>query len=106
MITSATEIASVRSTSRSDARMVEVRSITTSRSIAAGIEARSTGISAVMRSAVAMMLAPACRPISSTTAGLPLTAPAFLTSCTESVTSATSESLTAAPLRYETITGR
>ncbi len=80
--------------------------MTTLRSIAAGIEARSAGTMAFTRSTVAMMLAPACRPISSTTAGLPFTAPAFLTSCTESTTSATSESRTAAPLRQETMIGR
>ena len=59
--TSAIEIASARSTSRSDARMVVVRSITTSMSIASGIVARSLGSRSFTRSTVSRMLAPGCR---------------------------------------------
>ena len=39
------------------------------------------------------------------TAGLPLEMPALRKSCTESITSATSDSRTGAPLRYVTISG-
>src|SRR4029077_5391395 len=55
--TRAMEIISVRSTSRRDARMVGVRSITTARSIALGTEARKFGKVARTRSTVSMMLA-------------------------------------------------
>ena len=74
-ITSATEIASVRSTSRSDARMVVVRSICMSRSMAAGIEARNSGMSAITRSTTSMMFAFGWRLMMSITAGLPLATP-------------------------------
>ncbi|MNC94847.1 hypothetical protein D3C83_118130 [compost metagenome] len=60
-ITSPTEIASVRSTSFKEARMVVVRSSTTERSMALGIEARSSGSSSCTASAVSMMLAPGWR---------------------------------------------
>ncbi len=60
-ITNPTAIDSARSTSRSDARMVLVRSSTTFRSIALGMEARSTGRIALTRSAVSMMFALGCR---------------------------------------------
>ncbi len=46
MMTSAIEISRVNSTSRTEARMVVVRSMTTPRSIAGEIEARSCGIAA------------------------------------------------------------
>ena len=52
-----TAMTSVRSTSRSEARIVLVRSITTSTLIALGIDARSCGSIAVMLSTVSMMLA-------------------------------------------------
>src|ERR1700735_384227 len=62
-ITSPIEIASVRSTSLTDARMVVVRSSIMVKSIAAGMEAFKEGIDARMRSTVSMILAPGCREI-------------------------------------------
>ncbi len=97
--TSATENASVRPASRSEARMVVVRSIITRRSIALGIDARSVGRSSVTRSTVSMMLALGCRLMITSTDGLPLDEPALRRSCTESTTSATSVITTGAPLR-------
>ena len=58
MITSASEISSVRSISASDARMVLVRSITTFNSMTAGMEACNCGSTARTRSATSMILAP------------------------------------------------
>ena len=92
------EISSVRSTSFTDARIVVVRSSTTVKSIAAGMEAFSEGSASRMRSTVSMMLAPGWRKIISNTHGLPFMNPAARMFSTESSTSATSESLTAAPL--------
>ncbi len=57
-VTRPIEIRRVRSTSKSEARIVVVRSSTTLRSIAAGVMALSSGRSAQMRSTVSMMLAP------------------------------------------------
>jgi len=59
--TSAMEISSVRSTSSSEARMVGVRSSTTARSIARGIDALSNGRAARTRFTVAIMFAPGWR---------------------------------------------
>src|SRR6202046_3157565 len=70
-ITSPMDIASVRSTSLTDARIVVVRSSITVKSIAAGIEAFKDGMAARMRSTVSMMLAPGCREIINKMAGLP-----------------------------------
>ena len=71
-MTSRMAMARVISTSRTEARMVRVASITTERSIAGDIAARSWGRIAWMRSTVAMMLAPGWRLITSMIAGLPL----------------------------------
>ena len=98
MMTSAIEMSSVSSTSLTDARMVVVRSSTTAILIAGEIEACNWGIAAVTRSTVSMMLAPGCRKMMIKTDGVPSTIPALRTSSTESITSATSESRTAAPL--------
>src|ERR1700736_2236260 len=57
-ITSAIAMASVYSTSRSEARMVVVRSEATASSAPAGIDARSWGSTSFTRSTVSMMLAP------------------------------------------------
>ena len=100
-----TEMINVRSTSRSEPRMVGVRSMTTFRSMAPGIEARNCGRMAFTRSTVSMILAPGWRLRIIMTAGLPLTRPALRTSCTESSTLATSLRRTAAPLWYATING-
>ncbi|TWG86306.1 hypothetical protein L602_002100000950 [Cupriavidus gilardii J11] len=94
MMTSATDSISVCSTSRSDARMVGVRSSTTSIEIEAGIIWRSDGSIALTRSTVSMMLAPGDRFSTSSTDGLPFAEPALRMSCTESVTVATSDSRT------------
>ena len=97
--TSATEIISARPVSRSDARIVVVRSIASVTVIALGIDARSGGSIAVTRSTVSMMLALGWRLMMTSTEGRPLAMPALRKSCTESTTSATSVSRTAAPLR-------
>ena len=97
---------SVRSTSRSDARIVVVRSIITSRLIAPGIDARNVGSAALTASTVSMMFAFGCRLMMISTDGLPFAEPALRTSCTESTTSPSSVSFTAVPLRYATISGR
>ena len=96
--TSATEIASARSTSWSDARIVGVRSMYTLREMLAGMVARRCGSSARTRSTVAMMLAPGWRNRISMTAGSPLASPSLRRSCTESLTWAMSPRRTAAPL--------
>ena len=102
-MTRATEIARVRSTSDNDPRIVGVRSNTTFISIAAGMEALNWGIKAVTRSTVSIILALGCRLIISRMARLPLAIPKLRTSCTESVTSATSDKRTGAPLFQDTI---
>src|SRR5271165_275416 len=97
-MTRTTEIMSVRSTSVTDARIVVVRSRTTVTSIPFGMDALTDGSSAQSRSTVAMMLAPGCRKIISVTARLPFKYPPARMFCTESVTWATSDKRTAAPL--------
>src|ERR1700733_12263040 len=92
------DIASVRSTSLTDARMVDVRSNIMVKSIAAGMEAFKKGMDARMRSTVSIILAHGCREIISKMEGLPLTKPAARMFSTESTTLAKSESFTAAPL--------
>src|ERR1700734_2956407 len=57
-ITRAMDMASVRSTSLTDARMVVVRSSMMVKSMAAGMEAFKEGIDARIRSTVSMILAP------------------------------------------------
>jgi hypothetical protein len=96
-MTRAIEIIRVRSTSRTEARMVVVRSCGVSSFIVGGMSAWSCGSSAMMRSTVSMMLAPGCRKMTTMTAGLRLAFPAVRVSSTESSTRATSDSRTAAP---------
>ena len=98
-ITKATAISSVISTSCSEARIVFERSTASVRSIAGETEAFSCGISPFTRSTILMMLAPGCRYTIITTAGLPLARPSVRAFSTESMTSPTSVSRTAAPLR-------
>ena len=105
-ITSTIEIASVRSTSDTEARMVLVRSRTTSSLIDGGIAACSCGMRDRTRSTVPMMFAPGWRKRTSEMAGLPLTDPALLMFSTESTTSATSERMTGFPSRDATISER
>ncbi len=97
-ITRPTDIASDCSTSASDARMVGERSCAICMSMAAGMVSRSSGSAARMRSTVSIILASGSLRIISKMAGLALVMPALRTSCTESVTVATSRRCTAAPL--------
>ena len=78
--------------------MVVVRSSTTDILIAGEIEACNCGSASITRSTVSMILAPGCRKMMIMTEGVPSTIPALRTSSTESMTSATSERRTAAPL--------
>ena len=74
----------------------------TSRSTSAGSWARSSGRSARTPSTVSITLAPGWRVTSTITAGLPLKSPRVRLFSTSSLTSATSERRTAAPLRQAT----
>ena len=76
-ITSVMAMMSVRSTSRSDARIPGVRSIITFMSIAAGIDACSCGSTSCTRSSVSMMLAFGCLFRINNTDGLPLALPSL-----------------------------
>ena len=98
-MTSRTAITSVFSVSCSDWRMVFDRSTATVRSTSPGSEAIRRGNSARTPSTALMMFAPGWRDRITATPGLPLTRPALRISSTESTTSATSASLTGAPLR-------
>ena len=89
-VTRITAITSVISTSRSEARIVVVRSITTERSMPPAIDARSCGSSARTWSTVSMMLAPGWRKMMTRIDGLPFVSPRLRTSSTESTTLATS----------------
>ena len=93
-----TEMISVVSMSLTEARTVTVRSMAIVKSIAGEIEDCRKGIRVRTRSTVSMMLAPGCRNTIRSTPGLPLAKPMLRRSETESVTSATSPSRTAAPL--------
>ncbi len=97
--TSATEMMSVTSTSRSEERMELVLSEATCSSMSAGSCALSSGTSARTPSTVVITLAPGCFVMITTTAGLPLNSPSVRTSSGPSVTLAMSSSFTAAPLR-------
>ena len=97
--TSTMDRSSVSWMSRNEARMVVVRSRTTARFTAGGIDALSSGISANTRSTVSITLAPGWRYTIIRTARLPLARPAVRTSSTEVSTVATSPSRTGAPLR-------
>ena len=68
-------MASARSTSRSEARIVGVRSLITSRSMACGIDARSRGRISRTRPTVSITLAPGSFRMNSRMAGLPLATP-------------------------------
>ena len=98
-ITRRTAITSVVSVSVSDCLMVFDRSTATVRSTSPGSEAIKRGNSARTLSTAWMMLAPGWRDKTTATPGFPLTRPALRRSSTESRTSATSASLTGAPLR-------
>ena len=70
-----------------------------SRSMSLGMAANKCGIAAFTLSTVSMMLAPGWRNTTARTAGLPCEIPACRRFSTESRTSATSDSRTAASLR-------
>ena len=76
-----------------------VRSVRIETLIAGGSEARSCGSSVLIRSTTAMMLAPGWRWMLRMTAGVWFTHAACLTFSVSSMTLATSESRTGAPLR-------
>ena len=75
MTTKPTDTASERSTSRSEARSVGVRSITMPMSMAGEIEARRCGISAFTLFTASTMLAPGCLNSCNRMAGLPMDVP-------------------------------
>ena len=81
-------------TSRTEARMVVVRSRATPNLMFCGICAWNVGSSASTRSTVSIIFAPGWRKMTSTMDGLPLTDPPVRTSSTESITLATSASRT------------
>ena len=97
---------SVISTSCSDARMELVRSEATCSLTSSGSCACSSGSRARTPSTVSMTLAPGCSVTSTITAGSPLNRPSVLMFSTPSLTSATSRSRTAAPLRQATTRSR
>ena len=86
-------------TSRTDARMVRVRSVTMATSSATGRESRSWGSIALMRSTTSMTLAPGWRCTFTITAGVLFTQAAIRLFSWASSTVATSFSRTGAPLR-------
>ncbi len=104
--TKAIEISSVCSTSRNEARIVVVRSITTSTSMPAGMLVASCGSIALIVSTISTVLAPGWLITAIDTAGLPAEEPALRKSCTESLTSATSRKRIGASLRQATIKSR
>ena len=97
--TSAIAIASSIWTSRTDARMVTVRSVRTVTSTAAGSDAVSCGRARLMRSTTSITFAPGWRWMFMMTAGASFIQAASRTFSASSMTSATSESTTGAPLR-------
>ena len=92
-------------TSRTDARMVSVRSVRMVVWIDEGSELKSCGRTALMLSTTWMMFAPGWRWTLTTTAGTSFIQAASLLFSTPSTTSATSESRTGAPCWYAITTG-
>ncbi len=99
MITSATASISSNCTSRTDARMEIVRSVSTVTWTDDGSALCNCGNSFLMRSTTSMTLAPGCRWMLTITAGSSFIHAACLTFSTSSITSATSDRCTGAPLR-------
>src|ERR1039458_7867889 len=97
-ITNMTERTRVRSTSLTDARMVVVRSRTTVVLMPWGMDASIDGNSARTRSTVSMIFAPGWRKMETVMEGTPFRYPALRMFDWPAETSATSDSLTAAPL--------
>ena len=81
-----------------DARIVDVWSRAIVRSMEGLMLACRRGSAALIASTVEMMLAPGWRKMMIRAAGFPFASPRERTVCTESRTSATSESRTGAPL--------
>ena len=89
--TSAIATASSSWTSRTDARMVTVRSVSTVTSTAAGSDAVSCGSWRLIRSTTSITFAPGCRWMLTITAGTSFIHAARRTFSASSITSATSE---------------
>ncbi len=100
--TSATAPSSSNCTSRTEARMVTVRSVSTATSTAAGSAARNCGNSRLMRSTTSITLAPGWRWILRTTAGLSFIQAASRAFSAPSTTVPRSDRRNGAPLRYAT----
>ncbi len=101
-VTSSTLSRRVISTSRTDARMVVVRSIASVMSIAGEIACFSWGRAAFTPSMVRRMFAPGCRRMIIRTARFPSIQAARRLFSTSSITRATCPSRTPAPFWYET----
>ena len=97
--TRATDVSRVSCTSRTDARIVSVRSVTMRRRMPDGIAARSRGSAALRSCTVCTILAPGWRWMSSTTAGTPFQRAATRSFSTPAIALPTAESFTGAPLR-------
>ena len=104
--TSATASTSVICTSRTDARIVSVRSVRMAILTEVGEIERSRGSNALTRLAVSMMLAPGWRWMSTMTAGRPSTQPPRRTFSTLSITSPTSRMRMGTPFRLVRMTSR
>ena len=97
--TSATVSINSNCTSSTEARIVIVRSVSVATSIDEGREARSCGSSLFTRSTTSMMFAPGCLWMFRMTAGASFIHAACLMFSAESITVATSDSVTGAPFR-------
>jgi len=97
--TRATASISSNCTSSTEPRMVTVRSVSTSTWTAEGSEAWSWGRRRLMRSTTAITLAPGWRWMLTMTAGTSFIHAACRTFSASSITSATAERVTGAPLR-------
>src|SRR5512143_1384862 len=93
-------------TSRTEARMVVVRSVSVVISIDDGMALFNWGRSCLTRSATAMMFTPGCRWMFTMTAGLVFIQAASLAFSTPSTTWATSARRTGAPFLYATTIDR
>ena len=102
MTTSAMAITSVISTSKMEALIVSVRSLTISSDMPAGRSRRNFGSSPFSNSTVLMILAPGWRTTSRTTAGSPLYQPPTRLFSSPSTTLATSLNMIGRPLLHWT----
>ena len=98
-VTSTTERISVNCTSRTEARMVTVRSETIVRLTPAGIARCTLGISSRICLTTSITLAPGCRWMSMITAGVPWYQPPVRSFSSPSMMMATSPIVTGEPLR-------